>query len=212
VGEWLRGLGISAYVLKYRLPHTKGADYRHPVPLSDLQQAIRLIRRSAESRGIMRDRIGVLGFSAGGHLAATALTLFARPVHESEISCRPDFGMLIYPVVSFVDPCAHGSSRDGLAGRDADPKRLRLLSPECHVTSATPPIFLVHARNDNCVPYRNSVLLHEACLANGVEAELHLYARGGHGFGMGEAHQDASAWPRRAEGWLRRIGMMPARE
>jgi acetyl esterase/lipase len=212
VALWLMNtLGVSAYVLKYRLPSTPDVNYRHPVPLNDAQRSIRLVRESAASRGLRPDRIGIVGFSAGAHLAATACTLFDQPVVDSPVSCRPDFAILLYPVISFTDACCHEGSRRNLLGTDDPEDSLcALLSPDQQVSRKTPPAFLAHARNDNCVPWRNSQRYHEALLAQGIPSELHLYEQGAHGFGMGEPHQDAYQWASTAAGWLREQGFIPA--
>ncbi len=204
IARWLNGLGICAYVLKYRLSGTVGIDYRHPVPLADAQQAMRIVRRAAPDRGVRTDRIGVVGFSAGGHLAAMVGTLFEEPVHVDPVSCRPDFSILLYPVMTLVDDAyCHGGSRTNLLGPKDTPALRRALSPELRVTSRTPPAFLAHARDDKSVPYQNSVIYHEAMQRHGVPSELHLYQQGGHGFGLGAPGQDAAQWPTAAAAWLR---------
>jgi acetyl esterase/lipase len=210
VAVWLNSLGVSAYVLKYRLPATRDTDYHHPIPLADAQRAMRLVRGFAPERGLDPDRIGIVGFSAGGHLAATACTLYDRPVDSSPVSCRPDFSILVYSVMCFVDRAIyHGGSRENLLGpRTEDAELCRLLSPNLQVTAQTPPAFLAHAKSDGAVPYQNSVVYHEALKAAGVPTQLHLYDEGSHGFGMGEPHQDASQWPAAAESWLREMGFI----
>lgn len=207
VALWLNSLGISAYVLKYRLPATPDANYHHPVPLADVQRALRLVRGSARERGLNPDRIGIVGFSAGGHLAATACTLFDQPVDPDPVSCRPDFSILVYPVMCFVDDSIyHGGSRAALLGPDIENGELcGLLSPNLQVTAQTPPAFLAHAKSDGAVPYQNSVVYYEALKAAGVPTELHLYDEGGHGFGMGNPEHDCSKWPAAAADWLRRL-------
>jgi acetyl esterase/lipase len=203
--EWLNTLGITAFVLKYRLPNTQGPDYSHPVPLSDIQQAIRIVREQADKYGLCADRTGVTGFSAGGHLAAMACTLFDRPVHTGAISCRPDFAILIYAVICQLGTNAHIQSRDNLTGPDPSQELIRLLSPDSQVTSHTPPMFLAHSKNDEGVPYQNSVTMAEALRAHNVPCELHLYEQGGHGFGLGEPGHDCSQWPAEADRWLKAV-------
>jgi acetyl esterase/lipase len=203
VAEWLCALGFRACVLLYRLPATEGVNYRHPVPLKDAQRAMRMVRRGDAGAGQIPLRVGIIGFSAGGHLAAAALTLFADPVDPDPTPCRPDFGILVYPVISLHDRTLyHGGSREALLGPDATPEALRAVSPELHVGPDTPPVLLVHARDDTAVPYGNSVVLHEALRAAGVPSALHLYDRGGHGFGMGAPGDDSAAWPETAAAWL----------
>lgn len=210
IGEWLAGLGVCAYILKYRLPSTAGVDYKHPVPVSDLQQAIRIVRRSASEKGVRSDRIGVMGFSAGGHLAATALTLFHEPVLPDTVSCRPDFGILVYPVISFLDDgLCHKGSRDSLLRPDAAPALRTHLTAYCQTAADTPPIFLAHARNDGSVPCGNSEKLYAALREKGVRTELHIYEQGGHGFGMGDPKHDCSQWTAAAEEWMRGLALLP---
>ena len=208
VAEWLAGLGFCAYVLKYRLPSTC-PEYRHPVPLDDLQRALRMVRGFAARDGMSVDRVGLLGFSAGAHLAATALTLFDMPGIDETMSCRPDFGLLIYPVISFVDEaCVHRGSRWNLLAENQATELLRQLSPELNVKANTPPVFIAHSRDDGGVPFRNSELLHEACQRAGVSSELHLFEQGGHGYGLGFSEHDASQWPARAILWFGKIGVL----
>jgi len=203
IAEWLTGLGFTAYIVKYRLPHTEGVNYRHPVPLKDAQRAIRMVRGTALDEHRSPVRVGVIGFSAGGHLAAAALTQFDPPVDKERITCKPDFGMLIYPVISFCDDAlCHAGSRDGLLGPDASEAERRAHSPELNVTADTPPIFFAHARNDGGVPFGNSVVMHEALHDAGVPTELHLYEEGGHGFGMGSPEHDCAEWTQAAVRWL----------
>jgi acetyl esterase/lipase len=203
IAEWLVGLGFKAYILKYRLPYTEGVNYRHPVPLKDAQRAMRMVRGTALDEHRNPTRVGIIGFSAGGHLAATALTQFDSPVDPDEVSCRPDFGMLIYPVISCCDDAlCHTGSRDGLLGPDASEEERRAQSPELNVAANTPSIFFAHARNDGGVPFGNSVVMQEALRDAGVPTELHLYEEGGHGFGMGAPEQDCAQWTEAAAGWL----------
>lgn len=204
VAEWLHDLGYCAYILKYRLPSTQDVDVRHLIPLADIQQGLRMARGFAARDGLRVDRVGVLGFSAGGHLAASAMTRYKHPVVKHAVSCRPDFAVLVYPVISFVDDCAHAGSRDNLLPHEPSPEILRRLSPELNVTDDAPPVFLAHAKDDPAVPYHNSVLFYEACQRVGVEAELRLYESGGHGFGLGLPPRDSSQWPQHAAKWLTR--------
>lgn len=211
VGEWLSGLGVTAFVLKYRLPTTEGVNYKHPVPLSDAQKAMRIVRGLSSSMGFSSNKTGVAGFSAGGHLAATAGTLFYSPVCHDSISCRPDFMILVYPVISFTDgDNMHTGSRSNLVPADADEKLLHLLSPEKQVTSNTPSAYLVHAKNDKGVPCGNSLMMAEALEKAGVPVEVFLSEKGGHGFGLGQKDNDSSEWPRRCAAWLKRSGFIAA--
>lgn len=203
IAEWFNSFGVTAFVLKYRLPATEGVDYKHPVPLDDVQQAIRIVRKNANEYEIDPEKIGVCGFSAGGHLAATAATLYDNPVNEAAVSCRPDFMILIYPVVSFIDEnIVHKGSRSNLIGSDADQELKTLLSPEQNVDKDTPPAFIVHATSDNAVDHRNSVGLYKALRNSGVSAEMHIYKDGGHGFGLGRKGDDSANWPKACRKWL----------
>ena len=203
IGQWLNSFGVAAFVLRYRhRPH------RHPIPLGDVQRAIRTVRSRASQWSVDPKRIGVMGFSAGGHLAATATTHFdpgkadaADPIDR--VSCRPDFSILIYAVVSMKKGVTHGGSRGNLLGSKPDAKLVTLLSNELQVTARTPPTFLVHATSDRAVPPANSKLFHEACKKAGVSSELRLYKQGGHGFGLGRKGHDSAEWPARCAEWLK---------
>jgi acetyl esterase/lipase len=203
VAEWLSDLGFKAYVLKYRLPATEGVNYRHPIPLRDVQCAIRSVRMDAILERRRCDRVGIIGFSAGGHLAASAMTQYDSPIDDEPVSCRPDFGILVYPVITFRDETlCHTGSRDNLLGPDASPVEWADHSPELNVTADTPACFLAHARDDEGVLFGNSVVMHEALRACGVASELRLYEQGGHGFGMGAPEHDCSQWSADAAEWL----------
>ena len=210
VARWLNAAGVTGVVLKYRLN-----DYGHPAPLQDAQRAIRTVRSRAKALGVGPGRIGILGFSAGGHLASTTGTHFdagrggaADPIER--VSSRPDFMILVYPVISLLDGVGHGGSRKNLLGGNPDPKLVTLLSNELHVTARTPPTFLVHAKNDG-VKVANSILFHQALQKAGVPAELVLFETGGHGFGLGVNGGAPAAWPARCEQWLAKQGLLTPR-
>ena len=209
VAEWLNSVGVTAFVLKYR--HT--ARYPHPAPLQDASRAVRTVRARAAEWGLDPARVGILGFSAGGHLASTAGTHFdagradaADPVERQ--SSRPDLMILIYPVITMREK-THAGSRRNLLGADPKPELVALLSNEERVTRETPPAFVVLTVNDAGVPVENSLMFVEALRKAGVPFELHLYERGPHGFGLGTARGDKpadpilSTWPARAADWLR---------
>jgi acetyl esterase/lipase len=207
--QWLASLGVAAFVLKYRL-----ADYGHPAPLQDVLRAIRTVRAHASDYGVAPDRIGVIGSSAGGHLAASAATLYDDPAGRTgapldAVSGRPDFAMLIYPVITLMPPYAHAGSRHALLGANPAPELVKAMSVETRVTAQTPPTFLVHAQDDGAVPVENSILFFQALTRAHVPAEMHLFERGGHGVGMGAGHGDMSLWPKRAEEWLRDHKLIP---
>jgi len=209
VAEWLNGLGVSAFVLQYRL----GPRYRHPAPLQDAQRALRLVRARAADWGVDPHRLGILGFSAGGHLASTAGTHFdagdpsaADPVDRQ--GSRPDFLVLCYPVIRLEGPATHRGSRERLLGPDPDPAQVRALSTETQVTPQTPPTFLWHTDEDTGVPPENSVAFYEALRAAKVPAEIHIFAKGPHGIGMAPQDPAASLWPTLCANWLRALGFL----
>ncbi|MBL7215566.1 MAG: alpha/beta hydrolase [Phycisphaerae bacterium] len=213
IAEWFNSIGVSAYVLKYRLPSD---GYRHPVPLMDAQRAIRLVRHNAEKWNINPAKIGIIGFSAGGHLASSVGTHFEKPVavpeaadEIGEISCRPDFMVLIYPVISMQDEITHKGSKDNLLGVNAEPAMVELLSNEKQVTPQTPPTFLVHASDDTAVVPENSVRFYQALLKANVPAELHMYLKGGHGFGIRPSAGPASQWTELCEKWMQLLDFLP---
>jgi len=210
VAEYLNRLGIAAFVLKYRL----APRYRHPAPLEDAQRAIRLVRSRAREFGVAPGRIGIWGFSAGGHLASTAATHFdsgkpgaADPVEQ--VSSRPDFLILAYPVISFTTEYVHKGSRRNLLGDDPDPKLVEFLSNEKQVTPQTPPAFLFHTNADTGVPAENSVLFYLALRKAGVPAEIHIYETGRHGVGLAPKDPVLSTWTGRLADWLRTRGLLP---
>ena len=179
--------GITAFVLKYRLPNDTIMIDKTIGPLQDAQQAIRIVRKQAIAWGLNPNKIGIMGFSAGGHLASTAATHFnfsADPSIKDTISVRPDFAILLYPVISFDDSIAHKGSKAKLVGMNPSPEMTKLYSNELQVTKNTPPSFLVHAGDDGTVPVENSIRYYQACIKNKVPVEMHLYPKGGHGFGM----------------------------
>ncbi len=210
VAERLNALGVSAFILKYRL-----AEYGHPAPLRDVLRAIRLVRSRAGEFAVAPNQVGVLGFSAGGHLAASAATLYDAPEGRTgaamdQASARPDFVTLIYPVITMKPPFAHAGSRQNLLGEHPPADLVDHLSVELQVTKNTPPAFLVHTGEDASVPLENSVLFYQALRRAGVSAELHLYEKGPHGFGLRAGLGPTSEWPRRWEEWMRSHGWLTA--
>jgi len=211
VANWLNSQGVAAFVLKYRL----GPRYRHPIELGDAQRAIRLVRARAAEFGVSADRIGMMGFSAGGHLASTAGTKFdagsagaADPVDR--VSSRPDFLVLAYPVVVSAAPYAHQGSFRNLLGESPTPALRDDLSNDRHVTRETPPTFLFHTNADTGVPAENSVSFYLALRKAGVPAELHVFEPGPHGVGLGMTHPALAAWPALLSTWLRERGLLTA--
>jgi acetyl esterase/lipase len=207
VARWLNTLGINAFVLKYRI----GPKYHHPVEIEDVLRAIRLVRSRAVEWHIDPHRIGIIGFSAGGHLASTAATHFdngnpASPDTVERASSRPDLTILMYPVITMMDPYVHASSRANLLGEHPDPAEMELLSNERHVTPQTPPCFIVHTADDHTVPVQNSLMFAMALKANKVPFEIHIFEHGPHGFALGGNDPILSTWPGLAAAWLKSHG------
>ncbi|HUJ43593.1 MAG TPA: alpha/beta hydrolase [Opitutaceae bacterium] len=206
--RWFNALGVTAFVLKYRL-----AEYGHPAPLRDVLRAVRLVRSRAAEFGVRADRMGVMGFSAGGHLASCAGTLYDAPEGRTgapldAVSARPDFLMLIYPVITLQDPYTHAGSRRNLLGEHPTEALIGHLSTELQVTKNTPPAFLLTSFEDHTVPAENSIGFFTAMHRAGVPAELHAYERGPHGIGLRPGFGPISDWPKLAEQWLRLHGWL----
>ncbi len=205
VARWLGDLGVATFVLKYR--HGGGV-HQHPVPLSDIQRAMRLVRSQAAQWGVEPNKLGVMGFSAGGHLASSVGTHFdagnqnATDGVERE-SCRPDFLVLIYPVISMDAAITHGGSLVNLLGPKPDDKLVELMSNDTQVTGQTSPTFIAHASDDGAVPVENALRFYRALVACKVPAELHVFADGGHGFGMRGKDVPAEQWPHLLANWLK---------
>ena len=209
VAAFFNAMGVTAFVLKYRL----GPRYRHPIELGDAQRAIRLVRSRAEEFNVWPDRIGMMGFSAGGHLTATAGTRFdagkpdaADPIDR--VSSRPDFLILGYPVITFDPAVTHSGSVRNLLGENPDPKLLQELSNELHVTERTPPTFLFHTNADKGVVPENSVRFYLALRKAGVPAEMHIFENGPHGVGLALGDPALSLWPALLANWLRDRGLL----
>ena len=212
VAAYFNAMGVAAFVLKYRL----GPKYRHPVELGDAQRALRLVRTRAQEFGVNAARIGLMGFSAGGHLAATAGTRFdagnpsaADPIDRA--SSRPDFLILGYPVVTFEAGVTHAGSVRNLLGENPDPKLIELMSNELHVTAQTPPTFLFHTNADTGVVPENSVRFYLALRKAKVPAEMHIFENGPHGVGLALGDPALSAWPVLLTNWLRGRGLLTRR-
>jgi len=204
VAKALNEKGITAFVLKYRLPNDTIMIDKSLGPLQDAQQAIRLIRQNAKAWGLKKNKIGIMGFSAGGHVASSAATHFnfiADSTEKDTTSVRPDFVMLIYPVISFTDSIGHKGSRTNLIGKKPSEEKKEFFSNELQVTKDCPPVFIVHAGDDNTVPVENSIRFYMACIKNRVPAEMHLYPKGGHGFGL-DNKTTSDKWTERLFNWL----------
>jgi len=207
--NYLNTLGIAAFVLRYRL----GPRYHHPIELGDAQRAIRLVRSRAAEWHLAPDRIGMMGFSAGGHLASSAATHFdagkadaADPIDRA--GSRPDFTVLGYPVISFVEPWTHQGSKTNLLGDAPDPALARGLSSETQVTSSTPPAFIYHTNADTTVPVENAIAYFLALRKAGVPAEMHVFKNGPHGTGLAQQDPALAEWPRLLANWLRASGFI----
>jgi len=206
--HWLSSLGVTSFVLTYRM-----AEFGHPAPLQDVLRAVRLVRSQAAQYRVRADRIGVMGSSAGGHLAASAGTLFDHPLGRTgaeldKVNARPDFLMLMYPVITMDGPAVHAGSRKALLGESPSADSIALMSVERQVTAATPPTLLIHTQADATVPVENSILFYQALTRAKVPAEIYLFEHGSHGMGMRAGLGTASEWPRRAEEWLRGRGLL----
>ncbi|MEH6659845.1 alpha/beta hydrolase [Leeuwenhoekiella marinoflava] len=205
LGAWFAEQGVTGFVLKNRLPSDAIMKDKTIGPLQDAQRAIRYVRQNASTYGIDTSKVGIMGFSAGGHLASTAATHYADHVYESTegVSAKPDFSMLIYPVISLQRGITHQGSRDNLLGKNASQAAVYKFSGEYQVTPETPMTFLVHATDDGAVPVANSINYYLALKDAGVPVEMHIYEDGGHGFGMGRS-ATANSWPEALSLWLKK--------
>ena len=207
VAKWLNANGIVAAVLKYRLPNDTTTNIvRYKSPLLDASRAIRILRANAEKWNIDKNKIGVMGFSAGGHLASTLGTHFNEEKNRNgaidSISSRPDFMVLMYPVITMDAKYAHMGSRKNLLGKKPSQQLIDYYSSEKQVSANTPPTFIVHASDDKVVPVQNSILFYEALIQHGVSAEMHIYQNGGHGFSLANDKGYLTSWKNRCLDWL----------
>jgi acetyl esterase/lipase len=203
------GMGITAFVLKYRL----GPKYHHPIELGDAQRALRWVRAHAQQYGYQPDRIGLMGFSAGGHLASTAATHFdsgksdaADPIDR--VGCRPDFLILAYPVITMLPPYSHEGSVENLLGKNPGTEARKQMSNELNVTAQTPPTFLFSTSTDTVVPSENTVNFYLALRKAGVPTEMHVFERGPHGVGLDLEDPVLAIWPTLLTNWLRERGLL----
>jgi acetyl esterase/lipase len=213
VANWLTTTGVTAFVVRYRL----GPKYHHPIMLGDAQRAIRTVRSRASEWGVNPARLGIIGFSAGGHLASTAGTHFDAGSTSSadtieRASSRPDFMLLLYPVITMRgDSITHLGSRKNLLGEHPDDALVRLMSNELQVTRDTPPTFIVHSTDDKTVPVENALMFYQALRNNAVPVEMHIFEYGGHGFGLAPNDATLATWTTLCESWMRRHGWIAAR-
>ncbi|HEX9825016.1 MAG TPA: alpha/beta hydrolase [Flavobacteriaceae bacterium] len=203
VAKWLNTLGITAFILKYRLPNDEIMENKTIGPLQDAQEAMRMVRRNAKTWNINPEKIGTMGFSAGGHLASTLSTHYLDEVYVHDtISAKPNFSILIYPVISMEQAITHEGSKTNLLGNAPSESLAEFYSNEQQIDSLTPPAFLVHATDDKAVPVENSIHYCMALKNNNVPAELHIYEKGGHGFGLGISDTNLY-WTESCEHWLK---------
>jgi len=207
VARKLNEIGVTAFVVKYRIPNSEYMNDKKTGPLQDAQQAIAYVRKNVAKWNLKADRIGILGFSAGGHLASTAGTHFESPVLDYGISVRPDFMILVYPVISFQTNIGHVGSRDQLIGPEITEENVTLYSNELQITEKTPPTFLVHAADDDAVPVANSIVFFQNLVAKKIPAEIHVYQKGGHGFGL-ENKTSSDLWMDRCRNWMESNGWL----
>jgi len=207
IARWLNENGIAGIILKYRLPSDLIMKDKSIGPLQDAQEAMRIIRRNASVWKINPAKVGVIGFSAGGHLASTLSTHYAEKVYDpaDTTSARPDFSLLIYPVISFDASFTHSGSRKNLIGEKPSEEAIMHFSNELQITEKTPPSFLVHAADDKTVPVKNSIVYFEGLQKNNIPAEMHIYQKGGHGFGLSKDKGTQSSWPELCLNWLKEI-------
>lgn len=208
VAKWFSQRGVTSIIVRYRMN-----PYRHPVPMMDAQRAMQSVRARAKQWSIDPNRIGIMGFSAGGHLASVAVVhpIDANPQSDDPIlrvSSRPDFSVLVYPVITMRQPLTHSGSREHLLGTDPSESDLHLLSTHLHVNKRTPPTLLVHSADDEVVPLQNSELFLAALNRHKVPSKLLTYGMGGHGYGLGRGYADSKEWPEECMNWLDQIGML----
>ena len=207
IALWLNAHGVAAFVLKYRL----GPKYHTPIELGDAQRAIRTVRANAAEYGVAVDHVGMFGFSAGGHLTASAGTKFdagsaaaSDPIERQ--GSRPDFMILAYPVITMIEPQAHAMSKLNLLGENPDPALVQAMSMELQVTKDTPPAFIFVTTEDKTVPVLNSVVFYEALVKAGVPAEMHIFQHGAHGAGLAAKNPQLSVWTELLIKWMRERG------
>ncbi|MGB8491692.1 MAG: alpha/beta hydrolase [Bacteroidales bacterium] len=210
IARWLNDNGVAGIILKYRMPSDRIMDDKSIGPLQDAQEAMRIIRRNAVEWKIDPGRVGVIGFSAGGHLASTLSTHYDEKVYpaEEQISARPDFSLLIYPVISLDSTITHMGTRNNLIGRHPDNSQTIRFSNELQITAGTPPAFIVHSSDDKVVPVMNSIGYYKGLQKFNIPSELHIFQKGGHGYGLSPSGGTESAWPSICISWLKTRGII----
>ena len=210
IAKWLNSKGIAAMVLKYRLPNSASVEVSYKAPLQDVQRAMKLVRANAEKWNIDQNKVGVMGFSAGGHLAATLGTqfdhedVFQKDAIDS-LSARPDFMVLVYPVITMKSEYTHQGSRNSLLGENPSGEFVKKFSNELQVKTNTPPTFIIHATDDDAVPVENALLFYKALKEKNIYSEMHIYPEGGHGFSLGLGKGYLQTWPDRLYDWLKHL-------
>lgn len=209
VARWYNRIGVTAFVLKYRL----APRYKHPAPMQDVQRAIQYVRSHAQQYHLSPTRIGVAGFSAGGHLASTAATHFVEAKADAKdpierVSSRPNFAVLAYPVITMTQDFGHAGSKKNLLGENPGDDLSKLMSNELQVTSHTPPTFIFHTGDDTGVPVENAIAFYAACRQHKVPAELHVYQFGPHGVGLAPGDAALNTWKDHVQDWLRNSGLL----
>jgi acetyl esterase/lipase len=210
LAEWLNSLGVAAFILSYHIAPEPNTTL-YPWPMKDGRKAVSMVRSKAAEYGIRPNQIGIMGFSAGGHLASTIGTHWRKPDADDVVngaSCRPDFMVLLYPVISLKKPYCHLGSRENLIGKDANGSRVAEFSNELQVDSNTPPTFLVGASNDTTVPIENSMMFYSALRKAGVMAEMHIFSRGKHGMGMGFRTGESCDWRPACVEWMKDLKLI----
>lgn len=208
IAAWLNNNGIAGIILKYRLPSDLIMKDKSIGPLQDAQEAMRIIRRNAAAWNIDPKKVGVIGFSAGGHLASTLSTHYAEKVYDvtDTISARPDFSILVYPVITMDASFTHEGSRRNLLGDNPSEEAIKRFSNELQVNENTPPAFMVHSADDKTVPVKNSIVYFEGLVKYSIPSELHIFQKGGHGYGLAGGRDTQSAWPGLCISWLKASG------
>jgi len=210
IAKWFNSKGIAAFVLKYRLPQSNSIISGRKAPLQDAQRAIRMVRYNSEKWNISSNQIGIMGFSAGGHLASTLGTHYNEveyPIQSTidSLSARPDFMALIYPVITMKDPYTHEGSRNNLLGENPDQKVIEYYSNELHVSKNTPPTFMVHTTDDEVVSVMNSILFYQALAKEEIYTEMHIYPKGVHGFALANGQGNLETWSDRLSDWIKSL-------
>lgn len=210
IAKWLNSKGIAAFILKYRLPKSKSIIIGHKAPLQDAQRAMRLVRFNAEKWMVSKNQIGIMGFSAGGHLASTLGTHYDDgenyPTNTIDsLSARPDFMVLIYPVITMRPPYNHKGSKNMLIGENPKQELIDFYSNELHIDKNTPPTFIIHSTNDKAVSVMNSIIFYQALKKEEINSEMHIYSKGGHGFSLANGQGYLHTWTDRLYEWMERL-------